>query len=166
MELYHKYNCNYTINMRLHTGGLNYRGGLMYRQHLMLVLRTHIVRGGSRIIFRTLVKNFVAEHRGVWSGGGGLPTSGAAGPMFLGGQRQYFSDKPKNFSDKPKIFPDDNILNLHQPPPPTRVDNFDNFRQPWQFSDNIGNFPTGLNNRGGHAPPWPPRPRRHCSQPN
>jgi hypothetical protein len=51
------------------------------------------------------------------------------------------------------------------PPPPPPVDNFDNFRQHWQFSDNFREhwqFPTGLNNRGAMAPPWPPRPRRHC----
>ena len=27
----------------------------------------------------------------------------------------------------------------------------------------ISNFPTGLNDRGGHGPLWPPRPRRPCS---
>ena len=52
-----------------------------------------------------------------------------------GGQRQYFSGKPKNFSDKPKNFPDDNILKI---------------------SDNIDNFPTGLNNRGGGGACPPP----------
>jgi hypothetical protein len=60
-----------------------------------------------------------------------------------GVQGQYFSDKPKifsdkakNFPDKPTIFPDD-ILNL--PPPSTTL----------TISDNLHNFPTGLNNRGG-----------------
>jgi hypothetical protein len=62
-------------------------------------------------------------------------TNGAVGPMFFGGPRAvYFSDKPKIFSDKPKIFPDDNILNLHPPPPSTTLTN----------SDNIDNFPTTL----------------------
>jgi hypothetical protein len=56
-----------------------------------------------------------------------------------GGQGQYFSDKPKIFSDKPKIFPDDNILKSSPPPPPSTT---------LKFSDNIGNFPTGLDNKG------------------
>jgi hypothetical protein len=73
-------------------------------------------------------------------------SSGAVGPMFLGGQGQYFSDKPKNFSDKPKNFPDNNILN------PSPVDNFDNFRQHWQFSDRSQQW------GGGGWPPPPPPP--------
>ena len=75
--------------------------------------------------------------------------SGAVGPMFLGGQGQYFSDKPKIFSDKPKIFLDNNILNLHTPPLSTTL----------TISDNIDNFPTTLtifrpvSTIGGPCPP-------------
>jgi hypothetical protein len=63
--------------------------------------------------------------------------------VLRGGQGQYFSDKPKNFPDKPKSFPD----NILTPPPVSTT---------LTISDNIDNFPTGLNNRGGGMAPLPP----------
>jgi hypothetical protein len=86
--------------------------------------------------------------------GSELNNSGAVGPMFLGGPRavlfrqtEKFFRQTKHFSDKPKNFPDNNILNLLPPPPSSTT---------LTISDNIDNFPTGLNNRGGGMACPPP----------
>jgi hypothetical protein len=74
-------------------------------------------------------------------------------PCFFGGARAVLFRQTENFSRQTKIFSARQHFKSSPPPLPSTT---------LTISDNIDNFPTGLNNRAGHATPLlPPPPPSH-----